>query len=207
MDIPDTSGSVKKDASQRLDAQGFAVRFRSAFRSLRLLALAIVRDGALAEDVLQDAAIIALGKLDTFRADSNFNAWFGAIVRNVALNRARKERRKRLSPVDPNSLHTMQHEDDKQIDAGGNIINTQPKPDPDAALDASLRDALDGIPETARACLLLRTLEGWDYARISEVLEVPEGTAMSHVHRTRKRLRDLLDARSSADQTGAERSE
>jgi RNA polymerase sigma-70 factor (ECF subfamily) len=52
--------------------------------------------------------------------------------------------------------------------------------------------ALRGVSEVARACLLLRTLEGMPYARISELLQIPEGTAMSHVHRTRQFLRERL---------------
>jgi RNA polymerase sigma-70 factor (ECF subfamily) len=51
---------------------------------------------------------------------------------------------------------------------------------------------LGDVGEVARACLLLRTLEGLEYAEISRLLEIPEGTAMSHVHRTRRYLRDRL---------------
>jgi DNA-directed RNA polymerase specialized sigma24 family protein len=33
-----------------------------------------------------------------------------------------------------------------------------------------------------------------DYIEIAQLLHVPEGTAMSHVHRSRKRLMELLSA-------------
>ena len=38
----------------------------------------------------------------------------------------------------------------------------------------------------------MRTLDGLSYAEIAALLDVPEGTAMSHVHRTRRLLRERL---------------
>jgi DNA-directed RNA polymerase specialized sigma24 family protein len=40
--------------------------------------------------------------------------------------------------------------------------------------------------------LLLRTIEQMEYSEISKVLQIPEGTAMSHVHRARQHLRERL---------------
>jgi RNA polymerase sigma factor (sigma-70 family) len=58
--------------------------------------------------------------------------------------------------------------------------------------DDRVMRALRSVNEVARACLLLRTLEGLSYSEISRLLEIPEGTAMSHVHRTRMHLRECL---------------
>ncbi len=55
------------------------------------VAAAIVGDRARAEDVLQEAAMIALGKLDTFEAGTSVQAWLAQIVRYVALNHRRRE--------------------------------------------------------------------------------------------------------------------
>jgi RNA polymerase sigma factor (sigma-70 family) len=62
--------------------------------------------------------------------------------------------------------------------------------------------ALAEVNETARICLLLRTLENLEYSHISRLLGIPEGTAMSHVHRTRKQLREKL--MSSTDEYSGE---
>jgi RNA polymerase sigma-70 factor (ECF subfamily) len=48
------------------------------------------------------------------------------------------------------------------------------------------------LDEVARACLLLRTVHDMPYKQIAQVLEVPEGTAMSHVHRARQAMRQRL---------------
>ncbi len=60
------------------------------------------------------------------------------------------------------------------------------------AFDDRLLGALKTLGETPRACLLLRTVEEMSYREISEILGIPEGTAMSHVHRTRQALRERL---------------
>ena len=66
--------------------------------------------------------------------------------------------------------------------------------------------ALGHLSEVARACLLLRTVEGLDYGEIGRALGIPEGTAMSHVHRSRMRLRAEL-VTLSACETGLGRLE
>jgi RNA polymerase sigma-70 factor (ECF subfamily) len=58
--------------------------------------------------------------------------------------------------------------------------------------DDRLMSALKSIEDIARACLLLRTIEGLDYTEISQLLDIPKGTAMSHVYRTRRALRKML---------------
>jgi RNA polymerase sigma-70 factor (ECF subfamily) len=52
--------------------------------------------------------------------------------------------------------------------------------------------ALQRIGDVPRACLLLRTVHELSYFEISELLHIPEGTAMSHVHRTRRSMREML---------------
>ncbi|MBT8484154.1 MAG: RNA polymerase sigma factor, partial [Phycisphaerae bacterium] len=63
------------------------------------------------------------------------------------------------------------------------------------SFDDDVLHALDGLEETARACLLLRTVVDLPYKEIARALDVPEGTAMSHVHRARRVLREKLDER------------
>jgi RNA polymerase sigma-70 factor (ECF subfamily) len=51
-----------------------------------------------------------------------------------------------------------------------------------------------------RACLLLRIVHQQRYREISEMMELPEGTVMSHVHRAKNALRRRLspsDAKST----------
>lgn len=58
--------------------------------------------------------------------------------------------------------------------------------------DDQVLSALQQLSAEARACLLLRTVEQLSYRDISKLMHIPEGTAMSHVHRSRLKLRQLL---------------
>jgi RNA polymerase sigma-70 factor (ECF subfamily) len=177
---PGEDGSVR--AATHVDAE-FAAQFPSSFRVLWLIAVGIVGEAALAEDVVQEAVIIALGKRRQFQPGTNFTAWVGQIVRNVALNHARRERRRRSAPVAPADL--------ERFSAEGRVGEGDDAPGR-GDFDERLLRALGSVGSLPRACLLLRTLEGMEYSQISRLLDIPEGTAMSHVHRTRAYLRERL---------------
>jgi len=192
MQVPRANRSQPTDSSaQRLSALAFADRFRDSFRVLWLVALSVLHDAASAEDAVQEAAVIALQKLDQFDPGTSFSAWVGQIVRNVALNRARKERRSRSLAVDPATIdgwtggRQLVRGESGSPDVGEFPIN-------EAEIDHRITRALSEVSDMARACLLLRTLEGMEYSQIAGLLGIPEGTAMSHVHRTRRYLRDRL---------------
>ena len=74
------------------------------------------------------------------------------------------------------------------VTADGDLLPDQ------VVFDDSVLDALGGLEETARACLLMKTVMELDYKHISRVLGIAEGTAMSHVHRARARMRASLSA-------------
>jgi RNA polymerase sigma-70 factor (ECF subfamily) len=179
-------------------AATFAIQFRAAFRTLWTIAAGIVNDAATAEDVVQEAALTALGKLHEFEPNTNFTAWMAKIVRFIALNQSRRGRRQPAS-LDPAAM------DDTLPGRGGGgaaapgsaaaagLVDRLGRLNPDRSpFDDRLMRALGSVGEVARACLLLRTIEGLNYDEISQVLEIPPGTAMSHVHRTRMLLRERL---------------
>ena len=63
--------------------------------------------------------------------------------------------------------------------------------------------ALRTLDETVRCCLLMRTLRDMPYREISLALDIPEGTAMSHVYRARARLRELLVSEGRGEQSSS----
>jgi RNA polymerase sigma-70 factor (ECF subfamily) len=167
-----------------ISAQEFAAQFRASSHVLWLIAVGIVGDASAAEDVLQDAAIVALRKLDQFQPGTSFRAWVGTIVRNVALNALRSDRRRRNAVADwSDCADSSNRMDDAKAGAVLSIERT---------LDSRIGTALLGIGDVARACLLLRTVGDLQYSEIAVLLDIPEGTAMSHVHRARAHLREKL---------------
>ncbi|MBK8239359.1 MAG: sigma-70 family RNA polymerase sigma factor [Deltaproteobacteria bacterium] len=153
----------------------FAACFRRASPSLWCIAAAVLGERTHAEDVLQEAAMTGLTKLGTFAPGTSFAAWMGQIVRFTALNHRRKRSRR------------------AEAELTEAVVGAATAPSPiDAAFDARTTAALASLGETARACLLLKIVVELDYAAIAEILGIPAGTAMSHVHRARAQLRARL---------------
>lgn len=183
---------MRHDGAARLTVEQFASAFHESFRLYWLIAVGITRDAALADDIVQDAAVIAMRKLDEFQPGTSFNAWMGQTVRFVAYNAARRERHNRVASFDPSDLdrRPASHASEEAPpleDLRRGIVAADPR-----NFDDQVMHALGSISDTARACLLLRTLAGLEYAEISQLLGIPAGTAMSHVHRSRMSLRRQL---------------
>lgn len=178
--------------SPGLNADEFASRFAEASRALWYIAVGVLGQRSDAEDVVQEAAVIGLRKLAEFDPDTSFVAWMGEIVRNVARNSARKRERRQTSALDPIVLDASraagESAEQALLNARGDLIADE------RAFDDTLLRALRTLEENARVCLLLRVLGELPYAEIARILGIPEGTAMSHVHRTRRALRAQLAA-------------
>ena len=133
--------------------------------------------------------MIGLGKLDSFEPGTSFAAWMAQIVRYVALNHRRKQQRSRTSQAEHGVLESHAAATPRTspgLTHRGEVDRTQ-----DAFDDAILR-ALETLEPTARECLLLRIVMDMPYKDVARIVGVPEGTAMSHVHRSRQTLRAAL---------------
>lgn len=188
-------------AGRALGPDEFAERFREVSRSLWALAAGYLGDPAEAEDAVQEAALLAYQRRGQFRAGTNFAAWLGTFVRHVVQNAGRKRTRRGTVPVDPGSLAPIVDERASggpvlPIDGRGRLL------DDVSAFDDELMRALRELAPDARACLLLRVVLDHSYAEIAAILGLPEGTAASHVHRSRAFLRERLEQPSSATAEG-----
>jgi RNA polymerase sigma-70 factor (ECF subfamily) len=182
-----------------LSEDDFATRFQEGARFLWCIAYGILMDRNLAEDAVQEAALVGLRKLKQFDPDTEFKAWMGQIVRFSALNMARRKKRQRASAdalelieADTHSSHLHPH---AIISGKGQLFSDI------ESFDDQTRAALLRLESDARACLLLRTVEDYSYRKIGETLNMAEGTVMSHVHRARKRMRSWLTETSTKEAT------
>jgi RNA polymerase sigma-70 factor (ECF subfamily) len=117
------------------------------------------------------------------------------MVRFVALNQLRRQTRSQAAPLDEDAYDPGHGRSEAGTRGALRLGARGEMPPGQQSFDDEVMRALASLTETARACLLLRTLEGLDYEEIGRVLGVPEGTAMSHVHRSRMRLRERLGER------------
>lgn len=130
-----------------------------------------------AEDLVQDAFVAALVKIDTFEAGRSFDAWFYRILvnRGLDLRKARTRRRTEEIPESspalcPSPLETLETRE----------------------LQEDLSRALARLPETQRLIFQFYELEGFSGPEIAGMLDLPEGTTRWHLHQARKTLREAL---------------
>jgi RNA polymerase sigma-70 factor (ECF subfamily) len=177
--------STGQDSQGGLTAEEFSARFQADARVLWTLAAGLLGDSTEAEDVCQEAFLAAYGKRDRFERGTSFLAWMGRFVRNLATNELRKRARRQTESQDPVVL-------DLHRSSAGGAERPEGELYDQEEFDERLLAGLRELGEVPRACLLLRTLRELSYTEIAGLLELPEGTAMSHVHRSRLALRARL---------------
>src|SRR5580704_12366548 len=82
------------------DREKFHLLIRPYERQIYRTALALVKNEAKAEDVVQDAVLKAYRKLASFRGDAKFSTWLIAITLNEARGRLRRENRVMIDSLD-----------------------------------------------------------------------------------------------------------
>jgi RNA polymerase sigma-70 factor (ECF subfamily) len=154
-------------------------------------AVRLTRSRSDADDLVQDAALLAYKAFGSFQRGTNFKAWFFRILTNAFYSRHRKDRHEKanLSTEDVPALY-LYH---KTADAG----LAGPEDDPASALmdrlDAErVGQALDALPEEYRAVATLYFIDDLSYQQIADVLQCPVGTVRSRLHRGRRMLQKSL---------------
>jgi RNA polymerase sigma factor (sigma-70 family) len=145
----------------------------------------LLRDDGAAEDVVQEASLRAWRYFGALRGD-DARPWFLAIVRNACFTHLEERaRRVETAGFEEAALEAL------QVDAG--LVSRGPEEAASAVRDQALIDAaLLALPPLLREVIVLRELEGLDYAAIAQVAAIPIGTVMSRLSRARERLRDAL---------------
>jgi len=167
----------------------YEILMRRYNQRLYRVTIAILRDGAEAEDVMQDAYVRAYGHLEQFAGRAPFSAWLTRIAVNEALARVRL--RSKSEPW----------EAAKDGEAGMNHRETIPDPEHIAAsAEASelLEAAVLQLPEQFRAVVMLRDVEEMSTKETAEVLELSEQNVKVRLHRGHAMMRSYLLARVGA---------
>ncbi|MEI9921830.1 MAG: RNA polymerase sigma factor [Bacteroidota bacterium] len=149
-------------------------------RSMYNVGYRIVNNEEEAEDVLQEAFISAFRNLSYYRGDATFGAWLKRIVVNKAINYLKKRQLERL-PDD----ERWDVKEEEMVDELDHFPYTV----------TQVRDAIGRLPDGYRAVLSLYLLEGYDHSEIGEILGISESTSKSQFNRSKKKLKELLEAK------------
>jgi RNA polymerase sigma-70 factor (ECF subfamily) len=147
----------------------------------------LLRNESDAQDVVQDAFLLALTKLDTFKGNSQFYTWLFRIARNSAISRLRKKRpRVSLDSMAVNQGDVMPLELPGKVAGPAEEMERRERAQ-------GVMDALGRLSPEHREILVLREMDGFDYETIGEMLELAVGTVRSRLHRARTQLREVFN--------------
>lgn len=146
----------------------------SILPKLRIQALALTRNRAAAEDLVQDAVCNALSAQSSFIPGTNFPAWMHRILRNRFISNLRK--RRDTTDIDDVPAHTFATE----------------APHEDRLALKELAKAMTKLPTDQREALMMVVVHGMSYEALAEATGCAVGTAKSRVFRARRQLEAWL---------------
>lgn len=172
-----SDGELVEEA-RRGQTEAFGALVGRYMRPAYLVALSVTGNQEDAEDVSQEAFLVALKRLEDCRNPEKFGGWLLTIVRNRSRNLLRREGIRRGEELTP----------ELTPGSGG------PEHDLERAeMRDHVEEALEGLSELRKEVLLLHDLQGWKHREIALRLDLPEGTVRSHLHFARKHLRERLE--------------
>lgn len=142
-------------------------------------------NSAAAEDLSQEVFIRVYRTLPSYQsAQGAFTTWLTSVTRNLLVDHYRRTRRDRLT----DSIDAMPQFEERPSSART----------PDSAaqvneLSQQIQQALAKLSPELREAVILRDLQGLEYAEIRAVLQVPEGTVKSRINRGRIELARVLE--------------
>ncbi len=154
------------------DELAFRQLFDALYGPLRRSAVALVRDDAVAEDLVQEAFVRLWDWRTRLEAETPLRAWLFRTVRNLALNLRRDAITRQQLLTDPMAF--------------ASAAAPRPAPSPDAGvsgddLAAQVSALVDELPPRQREALLLTRVEGLSHAEVSEVMGCAPRTVNNHL--------------------------
>lgn len=209
--MPDTSPTVARTERQVVEA--LLSRDEAAFRALvnrhgpamlRVAAL-YVRSEAIAEEVVQETWIRVLRALPTFGGRSSLRTWIFVVLKNCALECARREGRtvpvpsvgpENLEPpVDPAHFFPADHP--RWPGAWTTAVPRWDSLPEERLLSeetlAIVRAATSRLPLLQRAVVTLRDIEGWPPEEVCDLLGITDGNQRVLLYRARASVRRALE--------------
>lgn len=171
-----TSHSETTTTKQRTVARviSFETFYRTEYRAMLGLALALAKDTAAAEDLVQEAFIAAHRRWDRISQYDNPKAW----VRRVLINRSTSLRRRLSAEI-------------RAVARIGPLEPSSPDLSPETA---DVWKEVNKLPRRQQQALTLHYVGQLSMIEIADAMGCSEGAVKSHLHRAREALRGPLAA-------------
>ena len=149
------------------------------------VAMQLVKNKDVADDIVQDSYITAFTKLDTLEDNEKFQHWFNRIVANNCKNYLVKKK------PDLFSQHSTFTEDGEEMEF--DVVDDRTEYQPDNAVISNeikqlFYDMVAKLPEEQRTCALMFWVQELTIPEIAEILGVSQNTVKSRIHYAKKKL-------------------
>lgn len=162
-----------------------------------------LQDPADASDIMQEVFIKVFRNIRSFHGEATLRTWIYRIALHEASNRRRwwsRHKRQEITMETPCGGRDADCESEP-LSLGSTLADSHDSPF-DHAAQAEVRErveaALRQVPESFRAVVILREIEGFTYEEIAEILCVNLGTVKSRLTRGRAALRAILAPRDAS---------
>ncbi|MCJ8300679.1 MAG: RNA polymerase sigma factor [Pseudomonadales bacterium] len=147
--------------------------------ALRRYARSLLQDSDLADDLVQTSLVKAANKWSCFTSAKALRPWLFKIMHNQFVDDYRKHKK-------------LQQYQSRQSATLLSIAGQDSAKDQQYIATLDIDRALDTLSIESRELFLMASLEGFSYAQISKILNIPQGTVMSRLSRIRIQLREKL---------------
>jgi RNA polymerase sigma-70 factor (ECF subfamily) len=164
----------------RVESPDFRKLYNTAFPILFRVAYRIAGSKEAAEDLCQEAFFRLYEKNMVFPNPEEAKYWLIRVVKNAALNYAKRKDRERKA------YQRAFREDVRTSENGeGNLIKRETQEE--------IQEALKKLPENLRIVLILKEYGEMNYKEIGRTLGISEGNVKVRVFRARERLAGILE--------------
>lgn len=144
------------------------------------VALRIIKDTALAEDIMQDSMITAFAKMKQWNREATFGSWLKRIVVNNSLTQLKKD--SKMPKVDYDDVaYEMENKADEQIDMEAAGMTAK-----------KVLEVMNLLKDNYRQVLTLSLIEGMDNEEISEIMGISNAMCRTTISRAKESLRNKM---------------
>lgn len=165
---------------QQGEREAFELLFKQYHSKAKQTAYLITRRKELAEDAVQEAFIQCYRQLGSLRNRELFHVWFYRLLLRVSIRLMKKEKKKGL--VFSNDIELLPDQKENAYEA----VNYK-------EIYQKLYEALETLPDSHRAVIILHYFNELSIKEISDVLSCRQGTVKSRLHNARKKLSEKLE--------------
>jgi len=185
---PERGNEIQKGIA--LDHKLFNVLYEKYNSLVYSFAYYLTQNRGEAEDLFQETWMRVIKNLPKDLNDKRCRAWLLTITANIYRDELRKKRIKRLFLLQK-FREFKHHQRTSNFEPSGMRLN---KNDQMENINTSLAisQALAKLPGRQRLVFILKEVEGFQQAEISQILKMPLGTVKSLMYRAVRRLRCIL---------------